>query len=314
MSIRSCFALVGIGLLLLSGVVALGQSNEQRTLRIAYNVLTDPEADNYEIYSMNLDGSDKRNVSNWKGVDWVYASYGGKVFFLSDRDNEHRKYNLYEMDAYGTNVRRINDFVLLDSWLTSRNTGSEFIVTSAKDGVKAFYLIDSTGRELAKVFSDTVRFNDPCFSPDGSQVAFRYSKSGRDEIWIMNVDGSDLKQLTHYPADQIKKNAHYYHAGPPRWEPNRNVISYISFQDGSYDIYTINPDGTECRQLTSNEFNHGWHDWSPDGSMIVLDGADLENKNFDIYLMSADSKEMTRLTTDSLYEQSPVFVRVTSPD
>lgn len=278
-------------------------------LRIAYNVYWDAKTDDYEIFSMNLDGSDRRNISNWKGVDWVYASAGDKLYFLSDRDNEHRSYNLYEMDAWGGGIRRINNFVLDDSWPAVRDGGSEFVVTSRKDGQKAFYLIDAQGNELARLFSDTIAFNDACFSPDGSELAFRYQKSGVDEIWVMTLKGGAMRQVSRYPSDEIGENQHFYHAGPPRWEPNRNLISFMSFQDSTYDIYTVCPDGSDLRRLTPHDFNYGWHDWSPDGSQIVYDGSNVKNENYDIYLMNADGTGIRRLTTDSTYEQSPVFVQ-----
>jgi TolB protein len=73
-------------------------------LKIAYNVLEDAETDNYEIYVMNIDGSDEKNISNWEGVDWVYYAYADKLYFVSDRDTTHRMYFLYEMNADGNNV------------------------------------------------------------------------------------------------------------------------------------------------------------------------------------------------------------------
>jgi TolB protein len=284
-------------------------ATDSSTLKIAYNVLLDAEADNYEVFTMNLDGSQQQNISNWEGVDWVYASRGDKIYFLSDRDSTHRKYHLFEMDADGNNVRRISKFVLVDSWVTSRKEGTEFLVTSKWEGTKTFYLIDADGQVLSRVFSDTIRFNDACFSPDGEELAFRYHKSGVDEIWIRDVDGRGLRQLTHFPVEMKSAREHFYHAGPPFWEPNRNVISYISFQNDNYSIFLINPDGSGLRQLSPDGFNEGWHAWSPDGSQIVYDGCDLEESNFDIYLMNADGTNVVRLTDDPFTEQAPVFVR-----
>jgi TolB protein len=285
-------------------------------MKIAYNVCVDQEKDDYEVFIMNLDGSGKKNISKSPGVDWVYHAYGDKLYFISDRDTTHRMYFLYEMDAEGNNSRRVCPFRLEDSWLGSRKDGSEFVVTGRKDGLRyTMYLIDARGKILRQLTDDTTRyFNDPAFSPDGRQIVYRHRPEKRnrtmlDELWIMNDDGTNQRQLTRYPAGDTTADWNAYHAGPPVWEPNRNIISYISMQKGNYSIFTIAPDGSGARQLTPDGFNEGWHAWSPDGTMLVYDGSDLESKKFSIYLAQADGSNPRQLTNEYRLEQAPVFVQ-----
>lgn len=279
-------------------------------LQIAYNVLHDAEADDYEIFIMNLDGTEKKNISNWKGVDWVYRAFEDKIYFVSDRDTSHRKYFLYEMDADGGNVRRISHFLVEDSWMGVRKGGEEFAVSSNKDGKRhELYLIDRDGNELKRLTDNDYPDADPCFSPDGRQIVFRSKRGELDELWIMDDDGAEPRQLTHYPADDTTAGRHEYHAGPPFWEPNWNFISYMSKQKGNYSIFTIDPDGKNPRQLTPDGFDEGYHAWSPDGRLVVFDGTPLDKVNYDIYLMNADGSDIRRLTMDTSYEQGPVFVK-----
>ncbi len=307
-----------IVLLLLLFVPASGQ-NKSNSLKIAYNVLFDKTADNYEIFVMNLDGTGKKNISNWKGVDWVYYSYEHKLYFVSDRDTTHRMYFLYEMDADGNNVRKICPFRLEDSWLSSRKGGTEFVVSARKDGLRnTLYIIDKSGNIVRQLTSDTSRYyNDPCFSPDGEQIVFRYKTNRRDrnendELWIMNDDGTNMRRITQYPQDDPTRKWENYKAGPPQWRPATNVISYISWQKGNYSIFTIHPDGSGGKQLTGNDMNEGYHSWSPDGKMIAFDGSDLKDSKFSIYLLNADGSGTKQLTNDYKYEQAPVFVRSVS--
>lgn len=311
--------ITGISVGIMLGLVIWRCSSPEKppALKIAYNVWYDTLNDNYEIFVMDKDGKNQKNISNWKGVDWVYAAYKDKLYFLSDRDTTHRKYFMYEMDANGENVRKISNFLLMDSWLASRNNGTEFLVTSKTDGEKAFYIIDINGNIITRLAPPLGSFNDPAFSPDGKQIIFRgshdaFSKDRKDvdELYTMNEDGTDLKQLTHYPMDDTTVVWHNYHAGPPFWEPNKNVISYMSFQKGNYSIYTINPDGGNVKQLTDSSMNQGYHTWSPDGKWIVFDASDLSNNNFDIYMMKSDGSELQQLTSDWKFEQAPVFVEV----
>jgi TolB protein len=288
-------------------------SGPGRGLKIAYNVLVGSKPGDYEIFVMNVDGTEQKNISNSKGVDWVYYASGDKLYFVSDRDSAPRKYFLYEMNVDGQNVRKISQFVVEDSWLSSRKKGAEFVVSSGKDGKRhELYIIDKNGLELRRLTNDDIYDNDPAFSPDGKQVVFRSKRSGADELWIMDENGANLRQLTHYPKDEKNPDQNFYHASAPFWEPKRNLISFASKRNGNYSIFTIKPDGSGLKQITTGSLDEMWHAWSPDGKWIVYDGTD-DQGNYDIYLMRSDGAELKRLTTEKRTEMAPVFVRATKP-
>lgn len=171
---------------------------EAPALRIAYNVYTNTPEDNYEIFVADLDGGNRKNITNTPGVDWVYAAYGDRLLFLSDRDTCHRCYFLYEMDADGNNVRRISQQQLQDSWMGSRNNGSEFLVDPKGINDTAFYRISKDGAILDTLYHGMAYANDPCYSPNGEQIVFRGAKEKVKhgypaELHIMNTDGSGVR-------------------------------------------------------------------------------------------------------------------------
>lgn len=309
------------GLLLVFAIgTLLGCSNKPKAdvsdYKIAYNVYYDTATDDYEIFVMNADGTGQKNISNAPGVEWVYYAYKDKLYFVSDRDTTHRMYFLYEMDADGNNVRKVTDLRLEDSWMSSRNDGQELVVAGriGKEIRYQLFLIDVKTGKYAQLTTDTAAsFADPHFSPDGKHIVFRHRKNRRNyqgekaEIWMMDADGSNLKQLTHFPNDTTAQ-WHSYHAGPPFWEPNRNLISYISRQKGKHNIFTMKPDGTNVTQLTTDTLSEGWHAWSPDGEWLAFDVSNKEGYKFDIYLRKHDGSDQKKLTSDWRSEMAPVFV------
>jgi Tol biopolymer transport system component len=86
------------------------------------------------------------------------------------------------------------------------------------------------------------------FSPDGTKLAFYRGPFGDHNIYVINVDGSDLVRLTN-GGDNLG----------PSWSPDGNWIAFTSFRDGNNEIYIIHPDGTGLTRLTNSPIS----DWQP---------------------------------------------------
>ena len=288
-------------------------------LLIAYNVAVDIEKDNYDVWVMNPDGTGKKNITNDPDVAWVYCASGKDLYFISDRGAPKRNYYLYRTNANGDAPVKVSDLRLEDSWMSSRNGGTEMVVT-ARIGDKVrnqIFIIDlKTGSYTQVTDEKGALFRDPIFSPDGKQivVAYKKEKASREEyedLWIMNSDGSNRRRLTIYPKDDKTSKWHNYHAGPPRWVEARNFITYQSVQNGKSSLFAVTPDGKKQWKLTDNRLNEGWHDWSPDGKWLAVEMFDPENTEFGIYLVNFDTKEVTKLTDpkDFKFQQAPVWVK-----
>ena len=95
----------------------------------------------------------------------------------------------------------------------------------------------------------------PVFSPDGKQIAFASNRDGNMELYVMNVDGSNVRRLTNHPASDIA----------PAWSPTGTQIAFTSDRatPGQAQIYLMNADGSGARRLTTSESYADRATWAP---------------------------------------------------
>ena len=285
---------------------------------LAYNIhIPDTTKDDWEILAMNLDGSSKKNITNNRDVAWTYYAYKKRLFFVSDRDTCYRCFFLYEMNASGTDIKRVSNLQLEDSYMSSRKDGEEIVVSGRVGRTSRYqlYIINSKTGSYTQITSDTAAmYGDPCFSPDGKQIVFSYKKNRRDrstheELYIMRDDGSGIMQISRYPENNRSAKENGYKAGAPRWHPTENFISYISMQDGRHNIFAVTQDGKKQWKLTDSQTGEGWHDWSSDGKWLAYDVSYVEGKQYHIMLMNWKTREKKQLTDSSYKSQlAPVFL------
>jgi len=93
----------------------------------------------------------------------------------------------------------------------------------------------------------------PAWSPDGTKIAFRSTRSGVSDLYVMNADGSGVTQLTSDSATE----------GRPAWSPEGTKIAFASTRDGNWEIYVMNVDGSGVTRITDNPASDTWPSWSP---------------------------------------------------
>ena len=139
----------------------------------------------------------------------------------------------------------------------------------------------------------------------GGQIAFASDRSGTTQIWLINVDGSGLRQLTDFPEGACQ----------PEWSPDGMRLVFISPCDTNQDqyrgagLFMIGMDGSGPVPLPSvggGDFDPAW---SPDGKKIAF--TSLRNTMRPrIYVISLEDNSVQRLSLQYSYDRQPAW----SPD
>jgi dipeptidyl aminopeptidase/acylaminoacyl peptidase len=144
----------------------------------------------------------------------------------------------------------------------------------------------------------------PAWSPDGSRIAFRSSRDGNSEIYVMNADGTIPLRLTDNPAVD----------STPQWSPDGTKLAFTSNRDGNFEVYVMNADGTSETRLTDNLAEDVAPAWSPDGTQIAFssdrDGRQTSGQvtPSDIFVMNAEGTAQTNITrSPTIYDDSPIW-------
>jgi TolB protein len=139
---------------------------------------------------------------------------------------------------------------------------------------------------------------DPDWSNDGQKIAFTSIKVGDHpqtptsaEIWVINPDGSGLKQLT---VNDVEERA-------AAWSPDDMRIVYMCKQgtvapDADNEICVMNADGTGQTQLTFNTLNDATPSFSPDGQKILFHRGGGGTGNTQVWVMNPDGTAPTQIT------------------
>ena len=283
--------------------------------QLIYNFYDSSRKD-YDLMVSNLDGTGKRNITRHNSVDWTYYAYGDTLYFISDRDTCNRCFFLYRSRPDGSGLQKVSNLMLEDSWMSSRNRGTEMVVSARTANTRfQLYLLNLANGSYRQITHDTAAYyNDPVFVQEGSKIAYRYRSQRRNrnqitEIWIMDADGSNRRQLTQYPDSLAAKPVAGYHAGAPKWNAAGGFISYQSMRNGKYHIYAVSPDGKKHWQVTNTSLNEGWHDWSTDGRWLLFDCFNDAQDSFDIVLMNMETGEQRWITKGEWKgEYAPIFI------
>ena len=131
----------------------------------------------------------------------------------------------------------------------------------------------------------------PTFSPDGRKIAF--ASGNPPQIYVHDMLENRIERISH--------NERNYNTAPAWSKLNR--IAFSGLKGNHVDIYTVDPEGSNLRQLTFDQGKNEDPVWSPDGRYIIF--SSNRGGKFQLYLMNADGSNQQKITNFKGEQTSP---------
>jgi Tol biopolymer transport system component/DNA-binding winged helix-turn-helix (wHTH) protein len=190
---------------------------------------------NTEICVIKPDGAGLRNLTNnpAKDVTPAWSPDGKQIAFASNRGNPTQVFQLFLMNADGTNQQQVYSSASSASpnWSPA---GEEIVFANDKEDFRTgnyeIFSIASKNGGAEKRLTFRKRYDvSPVYSPNGKHIVFVSQADGNSELYLMNRDGDEIRRLTRNSAEDLA----------PHWSPDGSRIIFSSNRHGKFGIYEI---------------------------------------------------------------------------
>jgi Tol biopolymer transport system component len=217
---------------------------------------------------------------------------GRRISFVSSRSGS---FDLYVMNADGTNVTRVTDHQANDYDPIWAPDGRSLIFSSERDSRSDLYRVWLADKRVDRLTHHFVgRAIMPSVSPDGSTVAFAAQTLQRLNFWDFQIHILDLASGKSRALDAPGGTCW------PSWSPDGQLIANVALHTEPSRLQIRTPTGESSRELQPDPARwHYYPDWSPDGRLIAFSVSPEHHKgeDWDLAIVAPDGSRYQRLTT-----------------
>jgi len=256
-----------------------------------------------QIYVMNADGSNVHMVSTGMGKTTCSYFFpdGKRILYSSTHLGAkacpprvdyskgyawpiYPSFDIFTAPPDGSALKQLTKTPGYDAEATISVDGKKIVFTSMRDGDLDLYTMDANGKNVRRLTTELGYDGGAFFSADGKQIVFRsyhpqtpeeiarYKKKLAEdlieptvfEIWIMNADGTNKRQVTKLGKASF---------APYFFPDGKRIIFASNVNDPKgrdFDLYTIKTDGSGLERITFNDSFDGFPMFTPDGKKLVF--------------------------------------------
>jgi TolB protein len=264
----------------------------------------------YNLYVIDIDGQNQNLLSKGKQFcgSPAWSPDDRRIAFVKNDNNMGGTYDIYSISVDGSNEIKLTN--QNDNFSPQYSPDNNSIIFSSSNNTWAgIYKMNIDGSSKRLLTPQNKSFGDPKISPSGTMIAITSNDWNGSQIFVMNSDGTNLKQIT------FTVSSKYFDTGFPRdgncnpvWSPSSDQLAYVSYENGSPDIFNINSDGTGNKRLTDTPLRDENPVWTKDGNYILFSSNRSPNVASEIYIMRTAGQVQTPLTNyrgDNIY---PTFI------
>ena len=252
-------------------------------------------------YVMKADGSQLTRVSDGRGkttCGWFFPD-GKRLFFGSSTAHDSTcpprpdpskgyvwpldKYDIFTVNRDGSNLERLTNYNVYTAEGVLSPDGKKIVFTSLKDGDLDIYTMNVDGTDVRRLTNSVGYDGGPWWSPDGKRIVYR----------------------AHHPKDSAEIAAY------------KGLLAQGLIRPSKVELYVMNADGSDNRQITAVGGANFGPSWTPDGRKIIFASNFVAPRsgNFELYLVDAAASmagpdKLEQITFSPTFDGFPMF----SPD
>ena len=251
------------------------------------------------VIAVNLEDGTERPITSekWLAVTQIVWQADGSGLVMSAIDRDSRLQQLWHLSyPEGTSRRLTNDLNNYAGISMASETGD--LVTVRYDQSSNIWITPNVSElqshaqragtaidtnQAKQITSGAVKYYGGAWTPDG-RIVYSSDASGKRDLWIMDQDGGNQKQLTSDAGDNVQ----------PVISPDGRTIVFVSDRkDSKHTLWRMDIDGNNAKQLTNGNYDRN-PAFSPDGQWIIY--ASMGTSHPNLWRVSVNGGEAVKLT------------------
>jgi len=240
---------------------------------------------NRDIFLLNLTTGESRGIITDASHDKVGTwSPDGKLLAFESNRNSTIYYQIYLFNNEQRSITRLTEPAECSNFSPVWSPDGKRIVfySNCEDDQRDIYVMNRDGSGRKRLTSSSGEDKFPALSPDGNNITFTSTRNGRNQIMLMNIDGSNQRGIANGCSSTFS--------------PDGNWLWFSTDCDDS-DIKRIRIDGTDLSTIGPMFGSNP--SLSPDGLFVVF------QSNDDIWIMGVDGSNPTQLTSGGTLDGAP---------